>query len=105
MYLAQHIGGWSTTRIGRIYNGRHHTTVLHAIQKIEQLRRQDDSVDALLDVLGSPLGQETDFRICTSAEPKWRDLLVEAVAERVMERLGAILSDGALRNDSESLEI
>jgi hypothetical protein len=26
MYLATHIGGWSTTKIGRFYNGRHHTT-------------------------------------------------------------------------------
>ena len=38
MYLAKNVGGWSTTRIGRFYNGRHHTTVLHAIEKIERLR-------------------------------------------------------------------
>jgi hypothetical protein len=24
MYLAKNVGGWSTTRIGRFYNGRHH---------------------------------------------------------------------------------
>jgi chromosomal replication initiator protein len=40
MYLAKNVGGWSTTRIGRFYNGRHHTTVLHAIAKIERLRRE-----------------------------------------------------------------
>src|SRR3984885_3629958 len=34
MYLAKNVAGWSTTRIGRFYNGRHHTTVLHAIAKI-----------------------------------------------------------------------
>ncbi len=38
MYLAKSVDGWSTTRIGRFYNGRHHTTVLHAIAKIERLR-------------------------------------------------------------------
>src|SRR5260370_11450064 len=27
MYLAKHVGGWSTTRIGRFYNGRDHSTV------------------------------------------------------------------------------
>jgi chromosomal replication initiation ATPase DnaA len=27
MYIANRVGGWSTTRIGRFYNGRHHTTV------------------------------------------------------------------------------
>jgi len=31
MYLAKHVGGWSLS------NGRHHTTVLHAIANIEQL--------------------------------------------------------------------
>src|SRR5712691_6516445 len=41
MYLAKNVGGWSTTRIGRFYNGRHHTTVLHAIEKIERLRGGD----------------------------------------------------------------
>ena len=30
MYLAKNVAGWSTIRIGRFYNGRHHTTVLHA---------------------------------------------------------------------------
>ncbi len=58
MYLAKHAGGWSTTRIGKFYNGRHHTTVLHAIRKIEQLRHQDDSVDALLEVLAATLASE-----------------------------------------------
>jgi len=38
MYLAKQIGGWSMTKIGRFYNGRHHTTVLHAIRKVERLR-------------------------------------------------------------------
>jgi chromosomal replication initiation ATPase DnaA len=27
MYLAKHVGGWSTTRIGKFYNGRDHSTV------------------------------------------------------------------------------
>jgi len=42
MYLAKHVGRWSTPQIGRFYNGRHHTTVLHAIQKIERLRERDE---------------------------------------------------------------
>jgi hypothetical protein len=49
MYLAKHVGGWSTPQIGRFYNGRHHTTVLYAIEKIERLRKQEPSVDALLE--------------------------------------------------------
>ena len=35
MYLAKNVGGWSLPKIGRFYNGRHHTTVLHAVAKIE----------------------------------------------------------------------
>jgi len=27
MYLAKRVGGWSTTRIGKFYNGRDHSTV------------------------------------------------------------------------------
>jgi chromosomal replication initiation ATPase DnaA len=27
MYLAKHVGGWSTHRIGRFYNGRHRSTI------------------------------------------------------------------------------
>lgn len=41
MYLAKHVGGWSATQIGRFCNGRHHTTVLYAIEKIERLRKRD----------------------------------------------------------------
>jgi chromosomal replication initiation ATPase DnaA len=51
MYLAKNVGGWSTTRIGRFYNGRHHTTVLHAIEKIERLRQTDESLDASIEVI------------------------------------------------------
>jgi len=43
------------SQIGKFYNGRHHTTVLHAIGKIEKFRHYDDSVDALLEVLTAEL--------------------------------------------------
>ena len=36
MYLAHRVGGWSTTRIGRFYNGRDHSTVCHAIRRIRR---------------------------------------------------------------------
>ncbi len=34
MYLAARFGQWSTTVIGRFYNGRDHSTVCHGIQRI-----------------------------------------------------------------------
>lgn len=51
MYLARRVGGWSLTKIGKFYNGRHHTTVCHAIQRIEALREVNPDVDGLLTVL------------------------------------------------------
>ena len=51
MYLAKHVGMWSTPQIGRFYNGRHHTTVLYAIGKMETLREADESICALVNEL------------------------------------------------------
>jgi hypothetical protein len=48
MYLAKHVGRWSTTVIGRFYNGRDHSTVCHGIQRIEALRESDPEVDLLI---------------------------------------------------------
>lgn len=86
MYLAKHVGGWSTPQIGRFYNGRHHTTVLHAIQKIEQLRERDESVNALLEVLTFSMNSNL-VSPAASPEPEWQGLIIEAVAARVIEKL------------------
>lgn len=48
MYLARHVGRWSTTVVGRFYNGRDHSTVCYGIQRIEALRESDPDVDALI---------------------------------------------------------
>jgi chromosomal replication initiation ATPase DnaA len=50
MYLAKHAACWGLSQIGNFYNALHHTTVLHAITKIERARRSDESVDALIEV-------------------------------------------------------
>jgi hypothetical protein len=86
MYLAKHIGGWSTPQIGRFYNGRHHTTVLYAIAKIEHLRKLDESVDALLEVLSDDL--RTVARCSTPSRPlDWSNTLLDALAERMLRHL------------------
>src|SRR5260370_17021534 len=51
MYLAKNVVGWSTTRIGRFHNGRHHTTVLHSIETIERFREPDDSLTPFIDII------------------------------------------------------
>jgi chromosomal replication initiator protein len=48
MYLAKDLTLASLPEIGRAFNGKHHTTVLHSIQKIEQLRQQDTDLDSLI---------------------------------------------------------
>jgi hypothetical protein len=52
------MGGWSTTAIGKFYNGRDHSTVCHAITRIEFLRRSDQGVTAIIDGLAHACEQE-----------------------------------------------
>src|SRR5260370_36125985 len=77
MYLAKHVGGWSTPRIGKFYNGRHHTTVLHAIRKVEQLRSADDSIDALVEMLTAALNPQMEGPAQDRIQPKWRANMLE----------------------------
>ncbi|MCU1325960.1 MAG: Chromosomal replication initiator, DnaA C-terminal domain [Bryobacterales bacterium] len=88
MYLAKRVAGWSLSAIGRFYNRRHHTTVLYAVSKIEQLRSRDEGVDALLDILTEAIRlQPLAARSLTIFQGS---PLVEAVATRVIERLANI---------------
>ena len=98
MYLAKRVGRWSLSQIGRFYNGRRHTTVLHAIEKIENLRRTDEAVDALVDVLTAALSAESACGIPKRAGPLSRSLLIEAVASRVIDRLAELRQDIGIKN-------
>ncbi|MFA6688037.1 MAG: chromosomal replication initiator protein DnaA [Sphaerochaetaceae bacterium] len=44
MYIARHITDFSTTEIGNDFGGRDHTTVMHAIQRIEGLIKSDSGM-------------------------------------------------------------
>src|ERR1700722_6374669 len=94
MYLAKNVGGWSTTRIGRFYNGRHHTTVLYAIGKIERLRKTDESIDALIEILTAVLSPKMECRFAERFEPGWSTGLIEAVAARVLDRINGGREEG-----------
>lgn len=48
MYLAKELTNASLPEIGKFFSGKHHTTVLHSIQKIDRLRHEDPSVNRLL---------------------------------------------------------
>ena len=90
MYLAKRVGRWSLSQIGRFYNGRHHTTVLHAIEKIECLRRTDEAVDSLVDVLTAALSPESTCEAPKPTVSPSRSLLIDAIASRVIDRLAEL---------------
>ena len=48
MYLTKELTPASLPEIGRAFGGKHHTTVLHSVQKIEQLRQRDPDLNSLI---------------------------------------------------------
>jgi chromosomal replication initiator protein len=51
MYLAKHMTDASLPEIGRHFGGKHHTTVMHAIAKVEERRRREAGVAATISAL------------------------------------------------------
>jgi hypothetical protein len=98
MYLAHRVGGWSTTRIGRFYNGRDHSTVCHAINRIQALRDANAEVEGLLSSLIQELttdtGPEVDPPSATAKadlfrarDLTWTNEMLDDLAERIASRL------------------
>src|SRR5277367_5475805 len=56
MYLAKHLTEASLPEIGRQFGGKHHTTVLHSVEKIEELRKNDKDLNRLINKLTEQLG-------------------------------------------------
>jgi chromosomal replication initiator protein len=48
MYLIKELTKSSLPEIGRMFGGKHHTTVLHSVQKIDKLRQKDPSLNTLI---------------------------------------------------------
>ena len=51
MYLSKHLTARSLPEIGRKFGGRDHTTVMHAVRKVEELRGEDTAFAEDLDML------------------------------------------------------
>src|SRR6202522_1205821 len=56
MYLAKHLTEASLPEIGRQFAGKHHTTVLHSVEKIEEVRKGDNDLNRLLNKFTEQLG-------------------------------------------------
>jgi hypothetical protein len=96
MYLAKHVGGWSTTVIGRFYNGRDHSTVCYALKRVAALREDDPEVDGLVTSLATEIKTESELSnqagtaTRTSAEtkaPRFNEEFLDALADRLAHRI------------------
>lgn len=97
MYLAKHVGGWSTTAIGRFYNGRDHSTVCYALKRVEALRENDPEVDGLLAALASEIRTVGAERVSRTERPTrtaagckdllYSDAFLDALADRLSIRM------------------
>jgi chromosomal replication initiator protein len=56
MYLAKHLTEASLPEIGRQFGGKHHTTVLHSVEKIDGTRKADKDLNRLINKLTEQLG-------------------------------------------------
>jgi chromosomal replication initiator protein len=50
MYLAKHMTDASLMEIGGCFGGKHHTTVMYSIAKIDHLRRTDPAVNLAINI-------------------------------------------------------
>jgi chromosomal replication initiator protein len=55
MYLCKHLTRHSYPEIGRAFGGKHHTTVIHSVEKIETLVGSDETLQRLISELSESL--------------------------------------------------
>jgi chromosomal replication initiator protein len=55
MYLCRELIGCSLADIGRDFGGKHHTTVLHSVRKVRELRATDTKINSALNKLSDLL--------------------------------------------------
>jgi chromosomal replication initiator protein len=55
MYLCKNLTNASLPEIGKSFGGKHHSTVIHSIRKIEDLRQRDGDFNTLLNTLSESL--------------------------------------------------
>jgi len=55
MYLCKHLTRHSYPEIGRAFGGKHHTTVIHSVEKIESLVGSDETLQRLISELSESL--------------------------------------------------
>jgi chromosomal replication initiator protein len=51
MYLSKTLTGASLPEIGKAFGGKHHSTVIHSVRKIETMRKRDPDFDRRINSL------------------------------------------------------
>jgi chromosomal replication initiator protein len=51
MYLCKNLTSASLPEIGRAFGGKHHSTVIHSIRKVNELRKSDGNFNSLLNMM------------------------------------------------------
>jgi chromosomal replication initiator protein len=51
MYLCKQLTNSSLPEIGRSFGGKHHSTVIHSIKKVEEMRQNDSAFNSLIHTL------------------------------------------------------
>jgi chromosomal replication initiator protein len=51
MYICKELTSQSLPKIGKDFGGKHHTTVLHSIRKIDSLRKKDSEISAAVNAI------------------------------------------------------
>lgn len=85
MYLMKRLLPWASyPLIGIFYGGRHHTTVMHAIRRIEEDRHLDANLDRLIVELEKELAEASPERPCRAvlAPAALRRALIAYVGQR-----------------------
>lgn len=105
MYLANQVAGWSTTQIGKFYNGRDHSTVCYTIGRVRAFGEADPGVDELLTGLRDEIRNHDRAQSNTKMLPKvvacpqagfwWREeRVLNAIAERIARLVISQLTTG-----------
>ena len=55
MYICKELTNRSLPQIGKDFGGKHHTTVLHSIRKIDALRKKDSEISSVLNTIVNQL--------------------------------------------------
>jgi chromosomal replication initiator protein len=63
MFLAKKVGNYPYTHIASSFNRDDHTTVIHAVRKVEELMEEDDSLRELIERLELQIRQEMERSI------------------------------------------